>query len=236
MRHLWMAVTLLAPAAMCLAQIGPEQQSSDAARTRPNSVMVFGGRMSTTDFTSTLLFNQNYTPDRAYGKRSWDNYIGGIDYERDLLGLAHDLRLRAEVDIDDRFGHYLLCCLRPRYPGQFYDRTIITNSMSHSGELIAGGKVRWENIRLGSVRFEFAGTVGLSAVTRSIGRERQRELVAHANAHLLGYVSPEVGLSLDRVPNFELIVRLMHRSGAGGTFGGMKEGYNADVVGLRYAF
>jgi hypothetical protein len=239
MRHLLMAVTLLAPAAMCLAQTGPEQQSSDAARFRSNAVTVFGGLMSTTDFASTAIFNLSYTPDaydRSYGKRAWDNYIAGVDYERDLAELARDLRLRAEVGVDDRFGHYLSCCFTPHYPSQFAERTIATESMNHSGELRVGGKLRWENFRLGGVRFEFASMVGLSAVTRSLGRERDRERQAHGNAHVLGTVAPETGVSLDSVPNFEVVVSVLHRSGAGGFFGGMKEAYNADVLGLRYRF
>src|ERR1700740_2670921 len=239
MRHLLMAVTLLAPAAMCLAQTGPEQQSSDAARFRSNAVTVFGGLMSTTDFASTAIFNLNYTPDaydRSYGKRAWDNYIAGVDYERDLAELARDLRLRAEVGWDDLFGHYLSCCFIPHYPSQFAERTIATESMNHSGELRVGGKLRWENFRLAGVRFAVARTGGLKPVPPPLGRERDRERQRNGNAHVLGAVSPEAGVSLDSVPQLELVARVMHRSGAGGLFGGMKEAYNADVLGLRYRF
>jgi hypothetical protein len=244
MRHLLMVLAIVAPVATCLGQSGPVQQPvplqqpPDAARTRPNSIMVFGGRMSTTDFTSSLLFNQNYTTHYNIGQQDWDNHIAGVDYERDLIGLARDLRVRAEVGIDDRFGRYAVCCLIP-YPGDpktYPDRTVFTHGHIHSAELWAGGKVRWEKLNVGPVDFEVAGTVGLSGVTRAIGRERGREIDDHGNAHLLGFVAPEVGVSLDHVPQFELLVRWMHRSGAGGTFGGIREGYNADVVGVRYAF
>jgi len=237
MRQFFMVAALVAPAVVCFAQTAPSEQSADTARSRRNSLMVFGGRLSTTDFTSTLLFNLNYRPDNGFGKIAWDNYIAGADYDRDIVGLAHDLRLRAEVGVDDRFGHYVVCCLIPKpYDPPYSDRTVWHSSMVHSAELRVGATVRWENLKLWGARFEVAGTVGLSAVTRTLGRERQREIEYHANAHLLGYVAPELGVSLDRSPQFELVVRVMHRSGAGGLFGGMKEGYNADVIGVRYAF
>jgi hypothetical protein len=237
--QLLILVAVSAPAGPCFAQIGaPPQQSSDSAPARRNSILVFGGRLSTTDFPTTLLFNLDYTPDYRHGQRSWDNYIGGADYERDLVGLARDLRLRAEVGIDDRFGHYSVCCLTllPTDP-HYRDTTVRTNGLVHSVELQAGGKVRWDNFKLGGgIRLEVAATVGLSGVTRTLGRERGREIDRNGNAHVLGFASPEVGLSLDRVPNFELVFRVLHRSGAGGTFGNIREGYDADVLGLRYAF
>jgi hypothetical protein len=240
MRCSLLLVAVLVPAAACFGQTEAQpQQSSEAAQSRPNSVLVFGGRLSTTDFTSSLSYNETYTPSRPeIGLQAWDNHIGGVDYERDVAGLARDLRLRAEVGIDDRFGHYLVCCLIP-LPGDrrtYPERTVRSNGLVHSVELWAGGKVRWENFKLGGVSFEVAGTIGLSGVTRAIGRERQRQIADHGNAHLLGFVAPELGVSLDAVPHFELVARVMHRSGAGGTFGGMREGYNADVLGVRYAF
>jgi hypothetical protein len=238
-RRLSLLLALLAPlASFCQTEAQPPQ-SAEAARSRPNSVLVFGGRLSTTDFTSTLLYNETYTPSRPeIGEQAWDNHIAGVDYERDVLGLARDLRLRAEAGIDDRYGHYLVCCLipLPGDPRTYPARTVRTNGLVHSVELWLGGKVRWENFKLGGVGFEVAGTVGLSGVTRPIGRERQRQISDHGNAHLLGFVAPELGVSLDAVPHFELVARVMHRSGAGGTFGGIREGYNADVLGIRYAF
>jgi hypothetical protein len=236
--RLLILVAVLSPAGICFAQTDAQsQQSSDATPARRNSVLVFGGRLSTTDFTSTLLYNANFRDDHRHGKRAFDNYIAGADYERDVLGLARDLRVRAEVGLDDRFGHYLVCCLTLRFRDPpSADTTVRTNGTIHSVELWGGGKVRWENIKLGGINLEVAATVGLSAVTRTLGAERQREIDRHGNAHVLGFVYPELGVSLVRVPRFELVIRVMHRSGAGGTFGGMREGYNADVVGVRYAF
>jgi hypothetical protein len=125
------------------------------------------------------LYNETYTPSRPeVGQQAWDNHIAGVDYERDVLGLARDLHLRAEVGIDNRFGHYLVCCLipLPGDPRTYPERTVRSNGLVHSVELWAGGKVRWENFKLGGVSFEVAGAVGLSGVTRAIGRERQRQI------------------------------------------------------------
>jgi len=189
--------------------------------------------MSTTDFASTMIFDLRYTPEQ--GRPSYDNDIVGIEYERDLAELAHDLRLRAEGGVAERFGHYLVCCLQINawYP----DLTQRLDGRVYSTEVWGGGKIRWENLRVGGdVRLELALTVGLSGVSRTIGRERQREIDNHGNAHILGYVAPELGLSLDSLPNLELVLRMPHRSGAGGTFGHMREGYNANVAGVRYSF
>jgi len=240
MRRLLILVAVLAPVATCFAQVGTQsQQPSGAARARPNSVLIFGGRLSTTDFPNTLLFNLDFrSGNYGHGSQAFDNYIAGGDYERDVVELAHDLHLRAEFGVDDRFGHYQVCCLvvKPHDPRYYADLTVRTSGLIHSGEFWAGPKVRWDNFRIGGIKVAIAATVGLSAVTRTLGRERQREIDRHGNAHVLGFTAPEVGVSLDRVPHLELVVRVMHRSGAGGTFGGMREGYNADVVGVRYAF
>lgn len=112
-----------------------------------------------------------------------------------------------------------------------------TNNRIHTFEVWSGDKVRWENFRLGDfAKLALAGTVGISVVTRPIGRERQREIDDHGNAHLLFYVAPELAISPNAHPEFELVVRIPHRSGAERILGNMDEGYNADVVGIRYSF
>lgn len=201
---------------------------------RRNAVMLFGGRLSTTDFASTLLFNQSYSGN----KPAYDNSMIGVEYERDVLQVAPDLLLRIEAGVDDRFGHYLVCCLivKPHDPRHFSDPTVLTDGEVHSFEFWDGVKLRWQDFKVGAVRIEFAGTIGLSVVTRTIGRERQRVIDDHGAGHLLGFIAPEIGFSLAQAPRFELTARVMHRSGAGGLFGGVKEGYNANVVGLRYTF
>ena len=108
-------------------------------------------------------------------------------------------------------------------------------SIVQSGELWAGGTFRTDFL-LGPVRVTPGITVGLSGTTNSIGREREREITESGNARLLGYLSPEVPFSSVSSPNLELVFWVQHRSGAAGTFGGLFEGYNADVVGIRDHF
>lgn len=211
--------------------------SASAPQERPNSVLLFAGRMSTTDLATTLLLDARYTP--VQDKISYDNDIVGVEYERDLLGAARDVRLRAEVGVAERYGHYLVCCLAvlPGDPRFYPDLTQRLAGRIYSTELWAGGKLRWENLRVGSqARFELAFTLGLSGVTRSIGRERQREIDDNGNAHLLYYLAPEVGLGLVALPDLELVFRVPHRSGGAKSLGHMEEGYNADVLGVRYRF
>ena len=89
----------------------------------------------------------------------------------------------------------------------------------------------FDTVRIG------AGLVaGASAVTRSIGREREREIGLSGNASVLVYLAPELYVSLPNVPNLELVLRVHHRSGIGRRIGNIDEGYNANALGIRYWF
>lgn len=194
----------------------------------PNSILLFAGRMSTTDIFTTTLLNLN-----AHGAGpNYDNYIVGAAYDRDLFGLGHGFYFGVEVGIADRFGNYKECC----------QPTVMSNSIINSAELWAGPQIRYTGILLFNlVRIGGAVTFGLSAATTSIGRELQREIDASGNARLLYYIGPELDFSTPSVPNVELVVKLQHRSGGKEvpiipTLGNMAEGYNATVAGIRYRF
>jgi hypothetical protein len=66
--------------------------------------------------------------------------------------------------------------------------------------------------------------------------ERGRELTQGGNARLPGYLGPELVFSSVSTSSLEVFLRLHHRSGAGGLFGGMTGGSDANVFGLRYWF
>jgi len=187
-----------------------------------NSVMVFGGRMSTTTLGSTYTFNLGYS---LPGKPNFDNYIVGAAYRRDLAQFGH-LTIGAEVGAADRFGHYVVCC----------DTQVMSSGIVQSGELWGGATLRVQLQFFNELRVTPGITVGFSGTNDSIGREREREITRPGNARFLGYLSPEYAFSSARFPNIELVYRVQHRSGAGGTFGHLDEGYNADVLGLRYHF
>ena len=53
---------------------------------------------------------------------------------------------------------------------------------------------------------------------------------------MLFYLGFDLAFSLASAPNTELVFRIQHRSGGYGTLGGMKEGNNANVVGIRHRF
>jgi hypothetical protein len=186
-----------------------------------NSLMAFGGPMSSTTLGRTLVLNK--IP--ATSERTFDNDIVGMAYRRDYLHFGY-LIVGGEAGLADRFGHFVVCC----------DTQIMSSSIVQSGELWAGGTFRIEALFLNQVRIAPGITVGLSGSTNSIGREREREITENGNARLLGYLSPEVAFSAMTFPALELVLRVQHRSGAAGTLGRLFEGYNADVAGLRYRF
>jgi hypothetical protein len=201
------------------ADLSPVADQTDSTPPR-NSLMVFSGVMSTTTLGRTLVINQ--IP--ATSNRTFDNYIVGAAYRRDYLQYG-PLTVGGEVGIADRFGHFVECC----------DAPVVSSGIVQSGELWTGGTFRID-LLLGPVRMTPGVTIGFSVTTNSIGREREREITEFGNARFLGYLSPEVAFSAVSFPNLELVFRVQHRSGLFGTFGGLFEGYNADVVGVRYHF
>jgi len=55
-------------------------------------------------------------------------------------------------------------------------------------------------------------------------------------SHVLHYFSPEVAFALAKHPDNELVIRLHHRSGVFGLFGGTREGSNVLTLGFRRRF
>jgi hypothetical protein len=77
---------------------------------------------------------------------------------------------------------------------------------------------------------------GLSAISSPIGQEGLHQIDHHGSAHVLFYLGFDVAFALASHPDTELVFRIQHRSGAYGTLGGMKEGNNANVIGIRQRF
>lgn len=142
-----------------------------------------------------------------------DTYIVALGYSRDLWHPGWGFVLGAEFGVGWRFG----------------DGT--------SPEFWGGAVLR----HVGVVFFDFlrvslGATAGLSVVPNPIGTEQERETVRGGNASLLFYLSPEIALSVLRYTNLEIFYRLHHRSGGREVLGGMGEGSNANVIGVRYRF
>jgi hypothetical protein len=196
---------------------------------RYNSVLLFGGWMSTTNLGSTLFFNRatffSLSPYQPY----YDNNIIGGAYQRDVFRLG-GLVIAAEVGIADRFGHYTECCAP-------VEKTIHSSGIVDSFETWIGPAFRYEAIVLfNTVRFVPGITAGFSVVTNSIGAEAGNVAYANGNATFLGYLGFEADFSLVSAPAWEFVIEEHHRSGAGELLGRLHEGYNANVIGLRYRF
>lgn len=107
-----------------------------------------------------------------------------------------------------------------------------------SAEVWGGVVGRWDGFELGdAVRVSPAFTFGLSHVTGTMkGREQFNEGKRDGDARTLFYLGPEVNLTFKSMPNTDFFWRLHHRSGAWGTLGGMHDGLNANVIGVRMRF
>ena len=181
------------------------------------SIFVFGGVTASTDIWSTAIFNLNRP-----GQRVYDNYIVGAAYRRDFVQFNSGLVVGGEVGLADRFGHY---------------RTdwIYSDSISNSAELWGGAAFHYGVNLFDKLLFTPGLVFGLSAISSPIGQEALHQKNGK-NATLLFYLALEAAFALPDRPDTELVFRLQHRSGAYGTLGGMKEGNNANVVGIRQAF
>ena len=134
-------------------------------------------------------------------------------YSRDFMELGYGLRLGGEIGTALRFG--------TDWTGELWGGVVIRPKPFTSREGISIG---------------LACTVGLSAISKSMGEEINREIGRRGNASFLFYLGPEIILTFPGLRNWELVYRLHHRSGAGGLLGGLYEGYNANTIGLRYRF
>ena len=186
------------------------------------SVFGFAGRMDSGNLGSTFLYGYG-APERIF----YDNYIVGGAYQRDFFQFNSGLLIGAEVGLADRFGHYSICC----------DTIVYSNSMVQSAELWAGASFRTNGIALfDAVKVSPGFVFGLSFISNPIGQEGEHQIVHHGSAKMLFYLGFDLAFALARLPDTELVFRIQHRSGAYGTLGAMKEGNNANVVGIRQRF
>jgi hypothetical protein len=197
------------------------------AYSRPNSILLFGGRMSTTDIYSTMALNLN----RSSGQK-YDNNIVGFAYSRDIFAVGYGFYLGAEIGAADRFGHYKSCC----------DTVVWSDAMTQSPEVWAGAQLRYAGFTFfQAVKVGGGITFGASVINSPMGREAQWARENGSSNHILYYFGPELDVAFTNLPNVEFVLRLHHRSGGKTvlflpTIAGQGEGYNANVVGVRYRF
>jgi len=187
------------------------------------SVFVFGGRTNSGNLGDTFKYGVGVPSSQL----TYDNYIVGGAYQRDFVQFNSGLLLGAEIGLADRFGHYKACC----------DTVTYSQSMVNSAELWAGVSFRHAGLRVFDVVQVSPGVVfGLSAISSPIGQEGEHQVVHQGSAKVLFYLGFDLALALASMPNTELVFRVHHRSGAYGTLGGLKEGNNANVIGIRQTF
>jgi len=141
------------------------------------------------------------------------NYFLAAAYSRDVLELGYGIHLGGEWGVAVRFGE--------NFTGELWGGVVIRPK----------GFTSREGITIGP-----AFVVGLSTITKSMGEEIKRETGRRGNASFLFYLGPEIVVTFPGLRRWELVYRLHHRSGAGGTLGGLYEGYNANSLGFRYRF
>ena len=179
--------------------------------------------MDTNSFGSAIKLNT----DQPKGAPNYDNYIAGVAYDHNFFNLGYGILLGTEIGVADRFGHYIICC----------DTVVKTSGIVNSGELWLGPRISFDGVTLfNTVKIGAAVTAGMSFATGSIGREREREIAYSGSAAMLFYLGPELNFSLVDHPEYEMALRIQHRSGADGTLGKIHEGYNGTILGVRYKF
>ena len=186
------------------------------------SLFGFAGRTNSGNLADTFAFG-------AGAPRSifYDNYIVGGAYQRDFLHFNSGFLIGAEVGIADRFGYYRICC----------DNVVYSSGVIHSAELWGGLSLRHEGLTLfDAVRISPGVVFGLSAVSNPIGQEALHQIDHQGSARVLFYLGFDLAFALANSPNTELVFRIQHRSGGYGTLGGIKEGNNANVIGIRQRF
>lgn len=186
------------------------------------SVFGFAGRTNSGNLGSTFAFGSG-APEPIF----FDNFIIGGAYQRDFVHFNSGVLIGAEIGLADRFGNYSLCC----------DRVVRSNRVAHSAELWGGISFRHEGLALfDTIRISPGFVIGLSAISDPIGQEALHQFDHRGSAKALFYLGFDLAFALANSPNTELVIRIHHRSGGYGTLGGLKEGNNANVVGIRHRF
>lgn len=155
----------------------------------------------------------------------WDSFAPGADFE-DNFALAVGYQKFYQIDPNGwNFG------LEVGFAARFGENPA-------TAEFWAGGVGRYDGWILGdAVRVSPSMTVGLSAVTDTMGVEKDREAGFSKPANLLFYLGPELDFSLVDHPEYEVFWRAHHRSGGWGLTGFPPiDAANAVMGGVRIRF
>jgi len=174
----------------------------------PWAVTAWGGQMIDSNFGDTFLFNGRMRPE----------YLLGVSMQK-RIWRAGPLQLELEADL---FAHQAY----EQQGGPFNQTVPNANTPGQTfGEGVLGiGARLWIQpwLNLGFVE----GISYNSAVSNYERTYRENY------ANLLNYLAFELEAAVS--PELSMVGRIHHRSGAFGTYSGVKEGSNAYLIGLRY--
>ena len=174
----------------------------------PWAVTAWGGQMIDSNFGDTFLFNG----------RMREEYLLGVSMQK-RIWRAGPFAIELEADL---FGHQAF-----KQPGGPFNQAVPNADTPDQqfGEAILGlGARLWLQPWLS---FGFVEGVSLNSTVSNYERTYRENY-----AQLLNYLAFELEASVSDQLSF--VGRIHHRSGAFGTYSGVKEGSNAYLLGLRY--
>ena len=174
----------------------------------PWAVTAWGGQMIDSNFGDTFLFNGRMRPE----------YLLGVSMQK-RIWRAGPLQLEFEADL---FAHQAY----EQQGGPFNQSVANANTPAQTfGEGILGiGARLWVQpwLSLG-----FVEGISYNSVVSNYERTYRENY-----ANLLNYLAFELEAAVS--PELSMVGRIHHRSGAFGTYSGVKEGSNAYLIGVRY--
>ncbi|KZR86693.1 LPS-assembly protein LptD [Synechococcus sp. MIT S9508] len=174
----------------------------------PWAVTAWGGQMIDSNFGDTFLFNGRMRPE----------YLLGVSMQK-RIWRAGPLQLELEADL---FAHQAY----EQQGGPFNQTVPNANTPAQTfGEGILGlGARLWVQPWLS---FGFVEGISYNSAVSNYERTYRENY-----ANLLNYLAFELEATVS--PELSMVGRIHHRSGAFGTYSGVKEGSNAYLIGLRY--
>lgn len=201
-------------ASAILLAIGLATPAIAQYRGADDSVTVFGGVASETNFTDLLIspWNAEVNPIGVVGA-SYSHRLGTVNELTGGLGhVGDDLTVEAEAGVSARFGDENIgeawTALYLRYDGLPWNETVYTT---------------------------IGVNTGVSLLTDLSDFERWRDEKGRSSV-FLHYLGPEFTFADPENKDLELVLRLHHRSGVFGLFDGVVSGSTFLSAGIRVRF
>ncbi len=199
-----------------LAAFSLAAPASAGSRGADDSIMIFGGVASETNFTELMFspWSTHLNPIGVVGA-SYSHRLGTVNELVGDIGLGHigeDFTIEAEGGTSFRFGDENLgeawAALYLRYDGLPWNDTVYTT---------------------------VGANTGVSVLTNLSDFEAWRDSNGKSSV-LLHYLAPEFTFADPENKDLELVIRLHHRSGVFGLFDGVVSGSTFISAGVRMRF